>query len=214
MTIKIRVRLVAKVIFGSLVLAWGLHLFSPPAQAEEPTTSEAQLFGLAGRGSSFVYVIDRSLSMKGEPLTAAKRELLASIHRLTRVQQFQIVFYNERARTMQPARMTFADDDGLHLAEAHVKGMSASGATDHVQALVLALRMKPDVVFFLTDADEPQLTAKELDTIWRKNEGSIINTIEFKSGPDPGTGVTLRKLAEQNRGEYKYVDVTALKTTP
>jgi hypothetical protein len=69
-------------------------------------------------------------------------------------------------------------------------------------------------VFFLTDADEPVLTAKELDEIWRASGGSIINVIEFKPGPDRGQGDFLRKLAEQNRGQYKYVDTTTLAAEP
>jgi hypothetical protein len=111
---------------------------------------------------------------------------------------------------MQPAALAFADDNGLRQAESFVKRVSASGATDHVQALLVALRMKPDIVFFLTDADDPQLTDKELDAVWKKNEGSVINVIEFKAGPQRGGGSALSKLAEQNRGEYKYVDLSKL----
>jgi hypothetical protein len=195
----------------AVVAASSILAVTRPAAGQGFRASEAKLFGLTGKGSSFVYVFDRSGSMKGEPLAAAKRELLESIHGLTRVQQFQIVFYNERAKTMQPPQMAFADDNGLRQAESFVASVSASGATDHVQALELAMRMKPDVIFFLTDADEPQLTAKELESIWRKNPGAVINVVEFKSGPQAGEGGALQKLADQNRGEYKYVDVTALK---
>jgi hypothetical protein len=173
-------------------------------------SGKPQVFGVAAEGGSFLYVFDRSLSMQGAPLAAAKRELIASLGQLKRVQQFQILFYNQNAKLMQPQRMMFADENGKRQAESYIAGIQASGATDHVQALMLALRSGPEVIFFLTDADEPQLTAKELETIRQKNGGTIIHVIEFKSGPAKGTGETLRRLAEQNRGEYKYVDVTAL----
>jgi hypothetical protein len=199
---------------AALVAVCFLTSIGEPAVGQEKRASEAKLFGLSGEGSSFVYVFDRSGSMKGEPLAAAKRELLASIHGLTRVQQFQIVFYNERARAMQPPQMAFADDDGLRQADSFVRSVTASGGTDHVQALVLALRMKPDVIFFLTDADDPQFTAKELDEVWRKNPGVAINVVEFKSGPQAGAANALHKLAEQNRGEYKYVDLKSLAESP
>ena len=182
--------------------------------ADDNSPGGTQVFGVTARGSSFVYVFDRSLSMKGAPLVAAKRELLASIGRLSGVQQFQIVFYNQNARTMQPPQMVFAGESGRRQAESYVASVTASGGTDHVQALRLALRMGPDVIFFLTDADEPQMSAKELDEIRKKNGGVAIHVIEFKSGHAQGKSETLRKLAEQNRGEYKYVDVTALGAKP
>jgi len=184
----------------------------PLAAAEPP--GQTQLFGVQAEGSSFLYVFDRSLSMKGQPLAAAKRELVASLGRLKRLQQFQILFYNQNARLMQPQQMQFADESGLRAAESYIAGVQASGATDHVQALQLALRMRPDVIFFLTDADEPQLSAAELESIQRKNLGSIIHCIEFKEGQAQGAGTTLRKLAEQNRGEYKFVDVSKLSAGP
>jgi len=179
-------------------------------------SSAAQLFGVSAKGGSFLYVFDRSLSMQGAPLAAAKRELIASLGQLQRVQQFQILFYNQNARLMQPQRMLFADENGKRQAESYIAGVQAAGATDHVQALLLALRSGPEVIFFLTDADEPQLTAKELETIRQKNAGSIIHVIEFKSGPakSESKGETLRKLAEQNRGQYKYVDVSKLPGGP
>src|SRR5262245_17102357 len=71
--------------------------------ADERRGGETQVFGVTGRGRKFVYVFDRSLSMQGAPLAAAKRELIASLGRLEDGQQFQIIFYNEKPR-MMPAR--------------------------------------------------------------------------------------------------------------
>jgi len=196
---------------GRLVLAIiALLAASADLLAQSGNARETQVFGVSGRGTSFVYVVDRSLSMKGPALVAAKRELLASIGQLERVHQFQIVSYNENAKVMQPPQLTFAGEAGRRQAESFLMGVTASGGTDHVQALTLALRMNPDVIFLLTDADEPQLSPSDLKKIQQKNGGAVINAIEFKSGPDRGTGHSLQKLAEQNRGEYKYVDVTRL----
>jgi hypothetical protein len=178
--------------------------------AQSGSARETQVFGVSGRGTSFVYVFDRSLSMKGAALVAAKRELLASIGQLEPVHQFQIVFYNENPKMMQPPQMTFAGKAGLQQAESFLTGITASGGTDHVQALKLALKMSPDVIFFLTDADEPQLSPSDLKEIQRRNGGAIINAIELQSGPERGSERALRTLAEQNRGQYKYIDVTKL----
>ena len=178
--------------------------------AQSGNARETQVFGVSGRGTSFVYVFDRSLSMQGAALVSAKRELLASIGQLQSVHQFQIVFYNENPKLMQPPQLTFAGKEGLRQAESFLTGITASGGTDHMQALRLALKMSPDVIFFLTDADEPQLSQNDLKEIQRRSNGAVINAIELKSGPERGIEHALQKLAEQNRGQYKYVDVTKL----
>jgi len=182
-------------------------VFCAAALGQERGNGRTQVYGLEGQGTRFVYVFDRSLSMKGALLAAAKRELLASLKKLDRVHQFQIVFYNERPKTMQPPAMTFADDNGLRQAESFVGGIVADGGTDHLAALKVAMRMSPDVIFLLTDADEPPLSAKQLEDVRQSNGGAVINVIEFKSGPDTGKASFLRTLAEQNRGEYKAIDV-------
>jgi len=192
----------------------------PPSGAGHatPRQAETQLFGLKARGSRFVYVIDRSASMAdfgGRPLAAAKRELAASLAPLAAVHQFQIVFYNERPELMslargQPPQMVFADDRGKHLAGQFVGGIYAHGGTEHLAALALALRMQPDVVFLLTDADPPRLSSDDLDRIQRWNRGTVIHTVEFGVGPPQPGDNFLRELAEQSAGQYTYVDVTRL----
>jgi len=176
---------------------------------------ETQVFGVRGKGSRFVYVFDRSSSMEGQPLLAAKRELIASLQSLQSIHQFQIVFYNEAPQWMpefrgQPARMVFADEQGKRLAANFIGGISAYGATDHVQALQRALQMRPDVIFFLTYANEPQLSANDLLKIRQFNQGTSINAIEFGAGPAIPRYNFLQQLAAENGGQHTYVDVTRL----
>jgi hypothetical protein len=155
-------------------------------RAQSGNARETQVFGVSGRGTSFVYVFDRSLSMKGAALAAAKRELLASIGQLEPVHQFQIVFYNENPKLMQPPQLTFAGDAGRRQAESFLAGITASGGTDHMQALKLALKMNPDVIFFLTDADDPQLSENDLKEIQRRSSGAVINAMNSKVVPSRG----------------------------
>jgi hypothetical protein len=179
--------------------------------------AQTYLFGVPGTGRQFLYVFDRSSSMtafSGRPFTAAKRELAKSLRHLESTHQFQIIFYNHRTIVYnplypQPPRMMFGSDDNKQRAEQWARGLSADGGTDHMAALKLALGLGPDVVFFLTDADDPQLTEGELAKITRLNRGSVINTIEFGSGPSRG-GNFLVRLAKLNGGQHAYVDVTQL----
>lgn len=177
------------------------------------------VFGVQGEGFKFVYVFDRSGSMGGTgrtPLQAAKDELIASLESLDDIHQFQIVFYNELP-TMFPlagqmGRLVFGTSENKDRARQFVASISADGATRHEDALEMALRLQPDVIFFLTDADQPILTAAQLANIRQRNGGrTSINTIEFGLGPAFGGRNFLIDLAAQNGGKHVYVDVARLK---
>jgi hypothetical protein len=78
-------------------------------------------------------------------------------------------------------------------------------------ALRLALGMKPDVLFYLTDADEPTLSRFELEQLRRINSAATaIHTIEFGYGPASGRDNFLKRLARQNAGRHAYVDISRL----
>jgi len=181
--------------------------------------ARTEVFGAVGEGRKFVYVFDRSGSMdghKGAPLIAAKAELLASLKDLNQAQQFQIIFYNEQPRVFNPSgtpgRLVFGTDQNKYLAQKFVGGITADGATHHEEALALALKMVPYVVFFLTDADEPKMDEKQLARIARLNRGTTIHAIEFGYGPQHHADNFLAALARRNGGKHVYVDVSRLPT--
>ncbi|MBX7167287.1 MAG: hypothetical protein K1X74_13235 [Pirellulales bacterium] len=177
------------------------------------------VFGVAGRGFKFIYVFDRSGSMGGSgrtALDAAKSELSASLEHLGAEHEFQIIFYNE-----SPTLVPFADR-GRELGAASpqhkqqaarfIAQINPDGATRHEPALRAALALDPDIIFFLTDADQPVLTPTQLAEIHRANHhGSIIHTIEFGFGPAFGGRNFLAELAEQNGGRHQYVDISRLR---
>jgi hypothetical protein len=173
------------------------------------------IFGAQGTGSTFVYVFDRSESMTGPPLAAAKKELIQSLDHLGTGHQFQIVFYNQAPtiflpRGGQTSSLVFADKQNKTQAAEFTKNILAAGATRHMEALKAALGLRPDVIFFLTDAADPQLSESELEEIRRLNRGASINCVEFGTGISPGGDNFLRRLARQNDGEHVYVNVNEL----
>lgn len=176
-----------------------------------------QVFGIPGEGYKFVYVFDRSGSMGGfggSPLNAAKAELLASLASLEQTHQFQIIFYNDRPAkfnpTGDPDRLVFANERNKALAERFVRSITAEGGTRHEEALLAAIKLQPDVVFFLTDADEPKLWPDQLARINRLAAGITIHAIEFGYGPQSDSDNFLVRLARQNGGQHAYVDVSRL----
>jgi hypothetical protein len=190
----------------------GLGFSIAPKEGGKARTS---LFGLVGEGNKFVYVFDRSGSMGGSgrrSLRAVKTELLESLKNLDSVHQFQLVFYNERPAvfnpTGTPGRLAFATEQNKQRALRFIESISAQGGTDHSQALKLAIRTRPDVIYFLTDADEPKLTPTQLDQIVDLAAGVIISSIEFGPGPKPPGPSFLEDLARRTGGGYVYVDIS------
>lgn len=171
-------------------------------------------FGASGSGRRFVYVFDHSESMSGKPLNAVKRELVRSLDLLTSKQAFQIVTYNNRPSFFNASGFTLlqADDAMKRRAETFVRSVSAIGGTAHYDALRMALKLRPDVIFFLTDANIPQLDSRELAEMRSRcaENNTTIHAIEFGLEPQAPTTTFLKTLASENNGEYRYLNVNTL----
>jgi hypothetical protein len=169
-----------------------------------------EFFGARERASSFAYVIDCSSSMTNRnSLGIAKRELLASLRRLPPDARFGVVFYNERPTPfLDPAgkpQLMPATAQNKGRFEDRLSVISPDGGTDHVDALLAAFEMKPEVIFFLTDAD--LMTDREANDLSAAAGPIRIQAVEFGVGPDTGSSVPLRSLATATGGTYRYIDV-------
>lgn len=202
---------------GNAMLGGGGLLQGPGTTKTLPSAGigRTKVYGLNGEGFKFVYVFDRSGSMGGsgnKALNAAKRELLRSLDDLGPTHQFQIIFYNEDPIVMRIGTATnlmFADDSNKRTAHRFVESITADGATAHEPAIIAGLKFSPDVLFFLTDADQPELSPAQLDRIKRLNNGrTVINTIEFGLGPKIRKQNFLDVVAAQNNGASVYVDIS------
>jgi hypothetical protein len=159
-----------------------------------------------------VFVLDRSVSMGMErKLDFARREVIASLRRLPPSVRFQVIAYNEYAEALRidgrsdllPAEPRILDEAANLLTN-----LAPSGNTNHVAALCRGLALRPDVLYFLTDADD--LKSAEVDAITsRWNHGSCIHTIELtrrRAAPSDGP---LAQLALDNRGTYRRIAPSA-----
>lgn len=174
--------------------------------------------GLKGNGRRFVYVIDRSESMRwpGDlPIRYALDEAKASVESLDPKQgakKFQVVCYNHDARIFENGRLLDVTPANKRRAIAYLDTVTADGGTDPLTALEKAIRLAPDVIFFLTDADEeisPMVLTRIRELRIRGRVGQI-HVMEF--GRPTGRRLhSFRKLADQNNGVYIFKDVTALR---
>jgi Ca-activated chloride channel family protein len=174
----------------------------------------ATFFGQQAGGCRFVYLLVAWGCMtKHNAIGVAMAELNASLQRLESTQQFQIVFYNSQPFAMRVRgsndALFWGTDPNRLLAHQFIDSISPDSGTNHIEALRLAMRLGPDVIFLLTDADEPRLTGVELDEVRKRNGGKAqIHATEFGRGADLGPDNFLKKLARQNGGTHSYRDVT------
>lgn len=203
-----------------LVLAAGLSCptVAFPAQPglRSPGGIRTGIFGLEAKGNRFVYVFDRSASMgdpDGRPLAAAKRELLRSLDELGDVQQFYLIFYNDRVQVFSPpggrGRLNFATEDNRRAAGRFVESVRASGGTRHEEPLAAAFRLAPDVVFHLTDADaKDDLSEAASDRLLRLGGGSRLLVVQV--GDEAERSPRLAELAGRLGGRYLTLSPTRL----
>ena len=176
---------------------------------ETPGGTDKSFFPVSALGSSVVYVLDRSMSMGvHDGLRQARAELLTSLSRLPPTTLFQVIPYNQIAEPLSVHNyggMLTADAETLAEVAKALAALRATGRTNHIQALLCGLKFRPDVIFFVTDADE--LTAKEVDALSLYNGGRCsIHVIDLSPRPDDPANA-LRRLALQNRGTYRRVGV-------
>jgi Ca-activated chloride channel family protein len=184
----------------------------PDASRQLPGGRVKVQFFAEAIGKSFVWVIDRSASMdhKGA-IEVAKKELLRGLETLNAENKFQIVFYNSKTLTLSDdGQLLTATKKNLDRAKRFVESIHADGGTDHNAALLAALRFRPEVVFFLTDADLMSLADVRMLTGANRQvrRPATIHTIEFGSGANLADDKPLRKLAEENDGTFNFVNVT------
>ncbi len=176
-----------------------------------------EFFGARERAESFAYVVDSSGSMASRgSLDVAKREMWASLSQLPPDARFTIVFYNLHA-------IVFADPQGRKglmpatavnkaRAREQMAAIAPDGGTDHLVALRAALAMRPEVVFFLTDAD--LMTESDVVEIRSMARNTRIQAVEFGRGANLGGSGPLRKLTTLTGGSYRYIDVMTFPKPP
>ncbi|MDR1479943.1 MAG: hypothetical protein LBJ00_13495 [Planctomycetaceae bacterium] len=169
----------------------------------EQHDATVNVFGINGKGSSFVFVFDRSGSMIGRPLHNAKLELVQALDSLNQRHHFNIIFYDDGKIALQKY-MIAADKKNKKKAMLFIEGIGAGGGTKPLLPLLDAISYRPDVIFFLTDG----VFSLDLDDVCRKTGKTKINVIQFGSGEAKST--LLQELAERTKGDYRYIDIEQL----
>ena len=172
-------------------------------------------FGIHLKDEDAVFVVDGSLSMNyphpGPSKTRfgrVKLELLKTIANMSDEQKFFMIFFNQNAVPMPADRMMEATPGSQQRYLTWMTQLKAAGQTNPEQALLLALYLQPDVIYFLTDGD---FDYKVVPTVTQANSKSIrIHTIGF--GDDRGEKF-LKEIAKFNNGTYRFVPAPTVPTS-
>lgn len=203
----------AESIANGLTGVGDLNLNQPKGRIGGQVTTS--VFGVTGTGSRFVYVLDRSESMRGFdslPILSARKQLVESLDSLDETHQFQIIIYNQDVKIFNRdgrPTMYFADEKNREAAKRFINRTHPDGGTDHLNALRLAFQMNPDVIFLLTDA-EGGFTQAEINLIANLNRSAaVINTIEF--GERKGLDRSLEAVSKTSGGQYLFKNINTLR---
>jgi hypothetical protein len=164
-------------------------------------------FGTQPNGKRFVFVVDRSLSMNhphpSEARTRFRRvklELLKSIANMSEDMYFYIIFFSDGPTPMPARSMQRATPEARQHFLNWMSTIPAGGQTEPRGALALALRLRPDVVYFLTDGSFTNKVQRELRQLVQKR--SVIHTYAFG---DPVGESLMKWIARANGGKYTFI---------
>jgi hypothetical protein len=164
-----------------------------------PPWQQASFFGIRAKGQLFIYVVDCSGSMIDEDrLVRAKTELRRSVLRLQPPQSFKVIFYNDEILAMPGDLPRSADWDSKSQMIQWLRLIEPDGETDPRGALGLALSLRPDAIFLLSDGEFPDGTA---EAVARKNKKKIpIHCVDLSGGEG---GDHLKQIARESGGQYR-----------
>ncbi len=174
---------------------------------------ETTFMDISGVGKMFVYVIDSSSSMNGSRLKAAQGQLKASLRLLQPNQKFAVIFFNEyrermKLRPKDDQPIYFATDVNKDLASKQIDRVTADRGTVPMPAILEAISLKPDVIYFLTDGDESELSPAEMAHVRQLSRNITIHVIKLGDGTLSSLSASwLQTLASQSHGEYRELNV-------
>ena len=167
--------------------------------SEIPPWRQASFFGIRARGQFFIYVVDQSGSMLNDDrLIRAKIELRRSVFALQPPQRFEVIFYNEEATPMPGGPMSRpADPLNKNQLNSWLRLIGADGETEPRAALKLAIALRPDAIFLLSDGEYPDGT---VEAVARANKSKVpIHCVDLSGGE---AGDHLRRIARDSGGQY------------
>jgi hypothetical protein len=162
-------------------------------------------FGTRARAETVVFIVDMSGSMNdGRRFDRAVDELIRTLNSLVPTQKFFVFFYNGVTYPMldmRSAKLMAATPGNRTKVVKWIKTLEPNGDTAPEEAIERALKLKPQVIYFLTDGEIPD-TTRDTAKKFNHDHKTVIHTIAFVT--EEGAAI-LRGIAKDNRGKYRFV---------
>ena len=184
-------------------------------QPSSNPAAAAEFCGIEGGGNHFVYLVDSSKSM-GPAFQSARQELLRSIQMLKPDQRFYVIFFDEVSDYMRVQDASSDESSSLPASESNKSAVARwaleikmdSGRAPY-EPLEFALKLKPDVIFLLSDGEFPEgietLLAEQnyVENLFgERQRTSIVHTIGYHSQRGQAR---MQRIAQQHGGQYRHV---------
>ena len=178
--------------------------YSPKEASPSPKATGARpLHGSLKPGKSIVYVIDRSSSMGVDGfLRQAIAAVKASLAQPGLDVRFQIVAYNGGSRQLG-SELWLANLENEAKASRWLESLTAEGSSNHRTGMLEALRMRPDAIFLLTDADD--LDDKEVRAIRALIHEPVCLNVAVFGNQRPKGETPLERMTHDFGGKVRYV---------
>jgi hypothetical protein len=171
----------------------------------------AEFFGATSYGSQIVFVIDCSSSMEGSRWYRAVKELIAAVDELDKGQEFLVLLYNTRTKVMldtdpRSAALIRATGNNKSYFKRWIRQQRTEGGTFPAHSMYLALSLRPDAIYLLSDGELQDQTVRML-RFWNvprlqyggSDTKTPIHTISLGGGRGQ---MTMMTIAEQNNGTF------------
>ena len=162
------------------------------------------MFQGAPEARSFAYVVDASGSMAGPRMRLVLQEMVRSINALSKHQQFFVIFFSDRTFPMMwPSSQIELIDATVANRQRIVDwalNVHPDGDTKPQASLMTALKLAPDVLYFLTDGEIPRESMRIVDRLRKDN--TVVNTICVG---DARSGQLMKQIARKGNGIYTLV---------
>lgn len=165
----------------------------------------SEFFGIEGRGGSFVYVVDMSGSMnEAGKWERATDELLRSIKHLDHGQRYFIDFFSDNFYAMDADHPVLATPRQLDKTTRWVKRIWPGGGTFPLEALLHALSLEPDAIYFLSDGRFDPAVIQTLKERNPRRFGQVpIHAISFVNRDTVGL---MKQIAKDSGGKFRFVE--------
>jgi len=185
--------------------------------ARSTTVPSPQTAPAMPRARTVVFVCDATGSMINK-IARLKIELMLAVQSLRPIDSFDIIFYQNTSVLKLGDDMLSATPENKQKAEVWLDGVTTDGTCDPVAALTFGLKLRPRLLYFVTDAaDFPDVPA--VQNVFRTlnaghrtkvNTSLIVETKEEQEA-NKDSEPLMRSIASENGGYFQWVRTDELK---